>query len=403
MKDLNNDILNEIYRIADNLIEISFQNNESATWLNIVSGTSSDKNFNFIEESNFSLLNGILGDMLFFFTFSKTVNDVKYSEFAYKIHINFTDYLENINLQKIDSGLLSGLGGIIYGLIKIYEITNDNKFLIELESILAKIDIKNIIYCDEYNSIVRGNSGLLISLCKYHKYAYDKKKNINLINECCEILISRSNSSSNGVFWLPQHHKKPLAGVAHGSSGYALAFHEAYRITQKKSYMNIVKKNIFFENTLFIKEIDNWIDNRDFIPDEIKGHTFAWSHGAPGIGLIRNKLLASNLYDSNFSKILSDDVNISIQKTIISSFIDNKDVLIYGKLGNIDLLINTSNNYRVQNQLKEMLEKCKAHGWDYGYKLKMFYKPGFFNGSSGIGYQLLRFIDDKIPSILSFE
>jgi lantibiotic modifying enzyme len=403
MKNLNDIVLNEVYTIADNLIEISFQNNDSATWINIVSGHDSDKNVTFIGESDFSLLHGVLGDAIFFFAFSKKVSDDKYYEFACKIYKSFLTYLENINLENIDSGLLTGLGGIIYSMTILYEITLDPEISHDLERFLRKVNINKLIVDDKYNSIVRGNAGLLISLCKYHEHCYDKKKNISLINDCCDKLITLSKSTSNHLFWFPQHHKKPLAGVAHGSSGYALAFHEAYRITKNAAYLEIVKKSILFENTLFDKETNNWVDNRDFVPNEMKGNTVAWSHGAPGIGLIRNKLLKSELYDSEFNKILSDDVNLSISKTIQYNFDNNKDILIYGNLGNIDLLINTFHHKEIVNQLELLIKKSTKEGWDYGYKLKNFYKPGFFNGSSGIGYQLLRFLDSETHSILSFE
>jgi lantibiotic modifying enzyme len=403
MKNLNDIVLNEIYTIADNLIEISFQNNDSATWMNIVSGSDSDKSFTFIGESNFSLLNGVLGDAIFFFAFSKKVSDDKYYEFAGKIYKSFLTYLENIDLENIDTGLLTGLGGVIYSMTILYEITLDSKNLYDLERFLRKVNISKLIVDDTYNSIVRGNAGLVISLCKYHKHCYDKKKNLNLINDCCNKLIALSKSTSNHLFWFSQHHEKPLAGIAHGSSGYALAFHEAYIITKNTAYLEIVKKSILFENTLFDKETNNWVDNRDFVPNEMKGNTVAWSHGAPGIGLVRNKLLKSEQYDLEFNKLLLDDINLSISKTIQYNFDNNKDILIYGNLGNIDLLINTFQHKEIVNQLESLIRKSTKEGWDYGYKLKRFYKPGFFNGSSGIGYQLLRFLDSETHSILSFE
>lgn len=403
MKDLNTIVLDEIYAIADNLIAISFQDNNKATWLNIVTGSDPDKSFAFMGESNFSLLDGILGDAIFFFTFSKQVNDNKYYDFACKVYESFLSYLENINLEEIDTGLLTGLGGIIYSLITLYEITSDSKILKDLERFLEKVNIKQRIVDDAYNSIVRGNAGLLISLCKYHEYCSDKKKNLELITDCCNKLIRISKSTSDYFFWFPKFHKSPLAGFAHGSSGYALSFHEAYRITKNTAYMEIVKQSIVFENTLFDKNANNWLDNRDFVPIESKGDTVAWSHGAPGIGLIRNKLLKSNLYDSVFNKILSDNLKLSIEKTVQCDFNTNKDIIIYGNLGNIDLLINTSYQTEISCQLELLIEKSRKEGWDYGFKLKEFYKPGFFNGSTGIGYQLLRFLDHEIPSILSFE
>jgi lantibiotic modifying enzyme len=403
MKNFNHIVLNEIYTIADNLIEISFQNSDNATWLNMLSTTNAEKSYNFMEESNFSLLNGVLGDALFFFTLAKKQNKEKYEQFAKKVYKSFLTYLTEINLQTLDTGLLTGLGGVIYCLTKLYEITKNDVFLKDLEGFLKTINIEELLREDTFCSIVSGKSGLLISLCKYYEYCSNKSALLSIINDCCERLIKESKSTSEYVFWLPQHHKKPLAGVAHGASGYALAFHEAYRITKNIKYQEIVQKIILFENTLFDKNSNNWVDNRDFVMDEMKGATVAWSHGAPGIGLIRDKLLKSQLYDPEFDKIVSNDLNLAIKKTVAFDLSNNKDIVIFGNLGSIDLLINTGHQEELENQLKIIVEKSAEKGWNYGYRLKDFHVPGFFYGASGIAYQLLRSLDNKTPSILSFD
>lgn len=404
--NIKNIVLKEIYVIADNLIEISFQNENNATWLNMIDTADSIKNYHIIQESNFSLINGLSGEMIFYYSFFNQTKEYKYCVFADKIYNSFLLHLDNLknDSQVIDTGILTGLGGIIYSMIKIYEITEKKNILNDLTNFMSEINLSQSILEDTLCSITKGNAGFVISLCKYYKYCDDKKSTINLIDKCCQRLLELSVNELDLICWYPQHQKKPLAGMAHGASGYALAFHEAYIVTKNIEYQKIVEKIILFENTLFDASSNNWVDNRDFINDNLKGETIAWSHGAPGIGIVRKKLLESKLYNSEFNDMLNSDLNICIDKTIKSELIKNKDIVIFGNLGNIELLINTSNTDIVENKIRLILELSNKTGWNYGYKLKSFYKPGFFHGSSGIAYQLLRILDpSKFSSILSFE
>jgi hypothetical protein len=50
-------------------------------------------------------------------------------------------------------------------------------------------------------------------------------------------VLYQNHLTSNHLFGFLIIMKKPLAGVAHGSSGYALAFHEAYIITKNTVYL----------------------------------------------------------------------------------------------------------------------------------------------------------------------
>lgn len=395
--------LNEACKIADNLIDISFKNEKYATWLNLTSRLSFEKNHSIIEESDFSLLNGICGDAILYYTLYKINQEKKYLDFGEKLYNTLLLHLNNNKVENFQTGLLTGIGGVIYSMVLIYEITFNIKILQDLKNILEKIYLYDLIKKDENSSIVAGNAGLLISLCKYIDYSEKKDLVLKLIVACSEKLINNAVSTLDYIYWLPVHQEKPLAGIAHGASGYALAFHKAYEKTKNEQYKSIVEKIINFENTLFDNKISNWVDNRDFAINSFKTDTVAWSHGAPGIGLVRQKLLKSNLYDKNMNKILTIDLENCIKKTINSGFSNNKDILIYGKLGNLELLINQEIFFEVDFNLELMFKNSQIYGWQYGYNLKDFYLPGFFQGSSGIAYQLLRISNINIPSVLSFD
>ncbi|OXA78180.1 hypothetical protein B0A56_09130 [Flavobacterium columnare NBRC 100251 = ATCC 23463] len=398
------EFLKEIYKIADYLIDISFKNDTYASWLNIATRLNFETNYSIIEESDFSLINGIIGDAIFFYTFYKVNQQKKYFNFAEKLYNTFVLQINESKKENFQTGMLTGVGGVIYSILLIYEMTSDKRKLNDLDEFLKKVDLVDLIENDVNSSIVTGNAGLLVSLCKYIDYTKNKTLINGLIEICAQKLMEKAILSSHSyMYWLPVHQQKPLAGLAHGCSGYALAFHKTYQKTKKVEYKEIVEKTIYFENTLFDKQIYNWIDNRDFAINSFKIDTIAWSHGAPGIGLVRQTLLESNLYDNDFNELLKNDLKNCLKKTIDFGFTDNKDILIYGKLGNLELLLKQEAFKEIDLILQMILKSSKVYGWQFGFKMKDFCLPGFFQGSTGIAYQLLRSIKNNIPSVLSFD
>ncbi|MCD8412517.1 lanthionine synthetase LanC family protein [Tenacibaculum finnmarkense] len=396
-------IKNEINQIADNLIEISFQSKKYASWYNIHIRSNNLTNHYCLEDSGLDLSGGLLGDMIFYYTLYYKFKNPKYLFFAEKIYNYYIKKIENNILLMDKIGLLHGYGGIIYTFTLLYSISKDLKFLDFTEKIIDEIDLNDLILNTKNLSIVEGCAGLLISLCKFHKYSKNTTEIENLINTCTERLLNESILNNNQMFWKPNFHDSPLCGLAHGSSGYALAFHYAYDVLKNPKYLNYIRKILFFENSFYCSSSLNWIDDRKFVKESHKYKTFAWSHGSPGIGLVRNKLLKSGFYEGDLIEVFNNDVSNSIKGILNYGLKNTKDILIYGIFGNLDLLINTSYNFEIEKKVSKIINDRNRNGWNYGYQFVHFYKPGFMQGLSGIGYQLLRVLDKNIKSVLIFD
>ncbi|MBI2279242.1 MAG: type 2 lantipeptide synthetase LanM [Bacteroidetes bacterium] len=403
-KEIN--LFEETKRIADELMNISFQNNQYASWLNIEFSGVNNEVYS-IEETDYSFHNGLLGDLIFFQTLAFISKEKKYVLFADKIYNYLIESIKKDIHNTTNIGVHTGLGGLLYSLTILYEITKDITFISDLEDIIETLDFKKLIDESKANSLVKGRAGFLISLCKYYPYAKDKSIILDSINYCCDKLIEDAIFEDNFVSWLPEYNKKPLTGLAHGSSGYALAFLKAFNLTNNINYQEIIQKIINFENTFYDSQFKNWLDRRDFIVnDNDRYKSYGWSHGAPGIGLVRVKLLENKKISNSFKKVLEKDLKISIESTIKNGFIKNNDNLVYGKMGNIDLLIESSkykNEINYLRILRTILSQKEDLGWRFGFNPSLFYKPGLMTGCSGIGYQLLRCIDHDLPSLLALD
>jgi lantibiotic modifying enzyme len=88
----------------------------------------------------------------------------------------------------------------------------------------------------------------------------------------------------------------PLAGLSHGSAGFALALLELFRVTGEDRFLAAANGALAYENGMFDTD-RGWVDARSpftrRIPGGIDG-TFmtAWCHGAGGIALVRLRAAA---------------------------------------------------------------------------------------------------------------
>jgi len=83
-----------------------------------------------------------------------------------------------------------------------------------------------------------------------------------------------------------------------------------------------------------------------------------------------------------------------------------KDGLCCGNLGRADLLLAAGRADRAAHLASRVVERSRQSG---GYKLsgqsgRGFFDPSFFQGISGIGYQLLRIAHpEQLPCVLVWE
>lgn len=131
----------------------------------------------------------------------------------------------------------------------------------------------------------------------------------------------------------------------------------------------------------------------------------AWCHGAPGIGLSRLRayeVLKDDIYKVEAERAIENTIkSISIEQqnySMCHGALGNAETLIYGYqvLGNPDYL----------NKAEEIAIK----GWESAEKINKPWRcgtmnsvsdPSFMLGEAGIGYYLLRLVNQDVPSLLA--
>ena len=130
----------------------------------------------------------------------------------------------------------------------------------------------------------------------------------------------------------------------------------------------------------------------------------SWCHGAPGIGLARLGGL-----DILETPEIRQDIEVAINTTKQQK-LTGIDHLCCGNLGRVEFLLTASRKLSRPDLLEDAMQiasqvvaraKQKGH---FGYGSILTFHPGFFQGASGIGYELLRLAyPDQLPSVLLWE
>jgi lantibiotic modifying enzyme len=159
-----------------------------------------------------------------------------------------------------------------------------------------------------------------------------------------------------------------------------------------------------YEDSMLVREADNW---PDFRIDEQPAFMTSWCHGAPGIALGRLGGLA--MLDSDD---IRRDIEVALQTTRAAG-VQAIDHLCCGNLGRADVLLVAANRLSRLNLAEEartwawqIVGRAEKSGTFALHPLlpKSVSSPGFFQGTAGIGYELLRIAHpDMLPSVLLWE
>jgi len=202
-----------------------------------------------------------------------------------------------------------------------------------------------------------------------------------------------------------------LAGFSHGAAGIALALTRLFAETRDVRYLEAALEGVAFEGTLFSSSHGNWVDRRPDLrvagtADEAPIYSMQWCNGAPGIALAR---LAMSEHTG--SSALQVDLAAGLEATHAYG-LGGPDHLCCGNMGRVEALLNGAVALGRDDYREAALRAAGAvvaRARDSGaYRIFSNAPPGvtsagFFVGTSGIGYQLLRLARQDLPSVLLFQ
>ncbi|MBB3109651.1 type 2 lantibiotic biosynthesis protein LanM [Paenibacillus phyllosphaerae] len=304
----------------------------------------------------------------------------------------------------------AGLGSIVYSFVLISRFLQDASYLAKAERI-ADLITDSAIEEDTRYDLVYGSSGALLALLALH-HATRNPVHLERAIRCGERLLEQRVPSHLGFrAWnhaaIPLPEGYLLTGLSHGSSGIAYALCRLYRATADASYLEAALEAFDYEDHTYSEAWENWPDYRATASgDEPNYRANSWCHGATGIGMARLAALQMN--------ILTDRTGLERALTrSMGSEWSGACHLCCGHYGRIDFLLSASEALQDEELSAHMLKRTawvlnrQKNSATFG--LTMDSRTGgpalgFFQGLSGIGYELLRLSDPKrFPSVLLFE
>jgi len=394
--------------IAEEIVKRAITRCGKPQWLTLKSDPI--KHINFIGPVDTTIYEGISGIGLFLAAYEKVTGDKTHHEFALKCFSNIVELLDdNKNASQAfnnSSGYCSGIPGILWAIYNSAIYLNDERLMDAAKKGLTMLNSKPI-EKDQGLDIIAGAAGSLLVLMALYDIFHDERL-IALANDYAESLLDKRFQFDKWRLWPSPHAYKPLTGLAHGASGYALVLSKAYELTGNDRFREAAAEAIDYETATYIPSHNNWPDyrhNRDLKPGEV-GFMGGWCSGAPGIGLARMKM-PKKFHDD---KLINDIENSILFVTNLNHSHVHRDHLCCGYAGRIDFLIEAAAALdrpqlldEAKKQFSFIVNRAKKNG---RYTLsvddsKSVFTPGLFTGISGIGLTALRLINPKdIPTFL---
>lgn len=311
--------------------------------------------------------------------------------------------------QRIGIGGITGLGSMIYSLVKISlflkgKVPDDQqKALLQDAFSMAQVFTPELIADDRQFDIMSGAAGAILGLLALYHATADSTVLEKAI--CCgqHLLTHRTRFEGLPPAW-KNFADRPLTGFSHGAAGIAYALLQLNAVAPDPEYLSAAREGIGYEHQAFLPTAANWADFRS--SQEVSNLMVSWCNGAAGIGLGRLGGLSQFA-----SEMIDEEIAIALQTT--QNYGLGVDHLCCGNFGRIELLLVAAQTLSrpellelAKQQAAWIIARSEQRG---GYVLTLnstdsTFSPSFFAGVAGIGYELLRLAFPKaLPSVLLLQ
>jgi len=307
---------------------------------------------------------------------------------------------------RITLGGGAGLGGQLYALVRIASWLSDGE-LLDLAGRVAGRFTPERIARDEELDVLGGAAGGILGLLAFSS-ASTNGDGLNEAVQCGDHLLRKRHTSDTGHrAWPVGWASRPLTGFSHGAAGIAYSLLRLHQATGEHRFREAAEEAIAYEAAVYSPEAGNWPDFR--VPPGPSGDQFvvAWCHGATGIGLAR--LGGLRVLDTPAVRM---DIANALESTLTDMQCD-VDHLCCGELGRVDLLIEASLRLKRAELLDEAgrqasrivrLASRTGRYRLYNRAQSVTDNPSLFQGTAGIGYELLRLAEpERMPCLLLWD
>ncbi len=391
--------------VGDRLEELALRGQDDATWIGL---KPIKERYHALVSLGIDFYDGLPGIILFLAYLGRIAQQKRYTVLARAALTTLRRQVEQGKPYFKLIGGFDGWGGVIYTLTHLGILWDEPELLAEAEE-LVKL-LPPLIEEDRGLDIIAGAAGCIASLLSLYRCT-SSESILAVAIQCGDRLIAKAQRMTSGLGWaISMPDTEPLTGFAHGVAGIAWALLELSALTGEERFRKAALEGIAYERSLFLPEVGNWPDLRNFEDAVLSGNNNkhkcmnAWCHGAAGIGLARLRCLP-HLDDPE----IRAEIDTALQTTLNQGFGGNHS-LCHGDLGNLELLLQASqilNDSHWKTQVDRLaaiiLESIHRYGWLCGVPLGVE-TPGLMTGLAGIGYGLLRLAEpERVPSVLVLE
>lgn len=307
-----------------------------------------------------------------------------------------------------NTGAFFGEGSIAYMYQVLYQITGQE---IYLQYAKRHCDILPRFFGqDQSFDLLSGNAGAVLVLTDMFRLTKEEKYLADAVT-AADLLLTQAEATDQGIGWCSAQLKQPIGGMAHGNSGFLLAFARLFRYTARRDYLEAVGKILRYENSLYDEATNNWKDIREeaVLSEEMNAQvteSVAWCHGAAGV-LLGRVNAAAYISDGDIQSILQRDITRGLEK-LKQTPRRRGYCLCHGNTGNIGILM----DYARKNKDQDILMECTCYVNElasgiYDGSLELMLQEdqnvGLMTGLAGIGYVMLRALHPELPDIMAVE
>ena len=361
-----------------------------------------------------SLYDGNCGIALFLAALARIRGRSQFRDLALSALESLRKVLQTTNLlltqrlaKTIGIGGATGLGSIVYSLIKISQLLEEPA-LIEDATGIANLITPELIAGDQKFDVMSGAAGLILGILKLYQETNEQVV-LDKAIACGQHLLEHRLSIDSSLRAWKTIEDKPLTGFSQGVSGIAYALLQLYAVTQDSTYREAALEGIAYERSVLSSSAANWPDLCSSFAQENgqPGFMVSWCHGVPGIGL--GRLGALSVLET---EEIHQDLEVALQTTQKYG-LQGVDYLCCGNFGRLEVLLLAAQKL-ARPELQELalkkaawlVARAKQTG---AYQLSAnlpshAFSPSFFQGTAGIGYELLRLAyPEVLPSVLLLE
>lgn len=372
-EDIGEELLRkEAVSIYEQILDQAIKDHQDMTW--IVYRHYLNNNLIRIRSIDYSLYDGFFGISLFMAALFQLNKEEPLKQNALGLIETTCAALNEADFSQqhfpLDYG--RGLAGILDALLFISDYLKEDSLIDYALNLISKIE-QTSLQKETNIGVLNGLAGLVLILVKY----YQRFKNDYALELATlgakELLKNNSENISTG-------------GFLNGTSGILYTQLKVYSITGNKQFYDAAIE--------MLQDEDNHLES-------ITKHGLY--NGLAGVGLARLGVL-NIINDSGLKASQEKIINL-----LLTNPLGNSDHLCCGNMGRIHFLIEASkllNRPELLKEARKMLwwliqrQKQNAHYLITGGDSKFISNPSFFQGLSGIGYEILRSINpNKVQSI----